>query len=250
MIEPIKIYNLICKNKNKWIEMNFGISNKVYSYENKYIIKIINKSNDNLFLSLINYYTILEKLDTTIYLDKINNIIIEKYIDGNIISNNLLFEPEFSTKIFDLIDNSLYILDYPIEKTNVIIKYISQLSQYISDKNIFALQVKKMNNIVLPIINKYIDEKANLRMQLYFSHNDIQKYNIIISSDNKINLIDFEYSGYTWKYFDHLNFIGLLLNEAIANKFDMIINNNLDGIFLFNVNYFNIYLVYMVFSKI
>lgn len=112
MEESYQIYKLVCKNKNNWIELSGGISNEVYRYENKYVIKIINKSNDNLFLSLWNYYIVLEKLNTTIYLDKINNIIVEKYIDGNIVSYKILFEIEFSTKVFNLIDNSLYKLSY------------------------------------------------------------------------------------------------------------------------------------------
>lgn len=225
MEESYQIYELVCKNKNNWIELSGGISNKVYCYENKYVIKIINKSNDNLFLSLTNYYIVLEKLNTTIYLDKMNNIIIEKYIDGNIVSDKILFEIEFSTKVFDLIDNSLYTLNYPIEKNNIIIQYINQLSQYININNVFIEQVKKINNTVLVIIKKYIIDKTNNPSELYFSHNDIQKYNILISNEEKINLIDYEYSGYTWKYFDHSNFIVLLFNEAITNKFDEIKNS-------------------------
>lgn len=72
-------------------------------------------------------------------------------------------------------------------------------------------QVKKINNL----------------SKSYFYHNDIQKYNMLIINEEKINLINYEYSGYTWKYFDHINFIVLLFNKAITNKFDEIKNNEL-----------------------
>lgn len=119
----------------------------------------------------------------------------------------------------------IHYINYPIEKNNIIIQYINQLSKYININNIFIEQVKKINNTVLVIIKKYIIDKINNPSELYFSHNDIPKYNILITNGEKINLIDYEYSGYTWKYFDHINLIVLLFNEAITNIFDEIKNS-------------------------
>jgi thiamine kinase-like enzyme len=107
-------------------------------------------------------------------------------------------------------------------KENIIKFYIGQLTKYIKQKNIFEDNLKNINSLVLDKISKYIEQD---NFELYFSHNDIQKYNIIIQSNNKIKLIDWEYSGYTWKYFDHINFIVLVLNEKITGKVNIIEND-------------------------
>ena len=222
MIEK-KTFDYLMENKVHWIKLDGGISNKVFNFNNQYIIKLIDKRNDNLFLSLSNYYKLLENFDTTLYLDKINNIIIEKYIQGQIVSNENLFSAKFCIDIFNLIDRSLYpinpIINNNIEKKNIIKFYINQLSTYIKQKNISSNNLDKIDNLVLGKISKYMDGDD---FELYFSHNDIQKYNIIIGLDNQINLIDYEYAGYTWKYFDHINFIVLILNEKITNKMNTI----------------------------
>ena len=206
----------IINNKDKWNVLEGGISNKIYKFNN-YVVKVIEKKNDNLFLVLSNYYKILEKLDTTLYIDYNDNIIIEKYIEGKIISNEELFNNDFCFTIFDIIDNVIYKLNYDIIKENIIKKYINNLSDYLEENQIFLNEYTQMKEIVYPLINKHLN---NDDISLYFSHNDIHKYNIIISKD-KLNFIDYEYSGYTWKYFDHCNFIVLLMNEIIEQ------NNNI-----------------------
>jgi len=220
-------YLEIINNKDKWNILEGGISNKIYKFNN-YVVKVIEKKNDNLFLVLSNYYKILEKFDTTLYIDYNDNIIIEKYIEGEIISNEELFNNDFCFKIFDLIDNVIYKLNYDIIKENIIKKYINNLTDYLEENQIFLTEYIQIKEIVYPLINKHLN---NDNIFLYFSHNDIHKYNIIISKD-KLNFIDYEYSGYTWKYFDHCNFIVLLINEIIIQ------NNNISKE---NINeYFNL----------
>lgn len=217
----------IINNKDKWNVLEGGISNKIYKFNN-YVVKVIEKKNDNLFLVLSNYYKILEKLDTTLYIDYNDNIIIEKYIEGKIISNEELFNNDFCFTIFDLIDNFIYKLNYDIIKENIIKKYINNLTDYLEKNQIFLNEYSQMKEIVYPLIYKHLNNDG---ISLYFSHNDIHKYNIIISKD-KLNFIDYEYSGYTWKYFDHCNFIVLLMNEIITQ------NNNISKE---NINeYFNL----------
>ena len=85
------VYKNILNNKNKWTKMEGGISNEVFSYElndNKYIIKILNNKNNNLFVIFSNFYILLENLETTLHIDRENNIIIEKFIEINIIKNS------------------------------------------------------------------------------------------------------------------------------------------------------------------
>ena len=220
-------YLEIINNKDKWNILEGGISNKIYKFNN-YVVKVIEKKNDNLFLVLSNYYKILEKFDTTLYIDYNDNIIIEKYIEGEIISNEELFKNDFCLKIFDLIDNFIYKLNYDIIKENIIKKYINNLTDYLEENQIFLNEYIQIKEIVYPLIYKHFNNDDIL---LYFSHNDIHKYNIIISKD-KLNFIDYEYSGYTWKYFDHCNFIVLLMNEIITQ------NNNISKE---NINeYFNL----------
>ena len=228
-------YLEIINNKEKWVILEGGISNSIYKYNN-YVIKIINKQNNNLFVILSNYYKILEKLDTTTYIDSNDNIIIENYIEGNTISNKELFSKDFCFRIFDLIDNYILNLNFDIPKTNVIKIYVEKLSEYLKKNQIFENEYIKMYNIVLPKINKYFNSD---NYELCFSHNDIHKYNIIISNNNILNLIDYEYSGYTWKYFDQSNFIVLLFNEAITNKINIITKHNINEYFNFDF-YFDI----------
>ena len=226
-----EIYLYILENKKNWISLSGGISNNVYKFNNKYIIKIINKLNDNLFLSLTNYNIILEKFDTTLYLDKINNIIIEKYIEGEIVPDYKLYEQKFCHDIFKKIDTHLYLSNYPIDKNNVIKLYIGQLSNYIEQNNLANENYFLIKNLITPNIINLLE---NDEPKLYFSHCDIQKYNIIIDKNNQINFIDYEYSGYTWKYFDHVNFIILLFNEAISNQKDKITVENIKKYFNFD----------------
>lgn len=211
-------FEFLMKKKDQWIKLDGGISNKVYKFNNKYIIKLIEKQNDNLFVSLENYYKLLENFSTTLYIDKINNIIIEKLIEGYIVMNNMLFSDEFCLRIFNLIDNQILTKKFKLDHENnscknVIKFYIGQLTNYIQHNNIFVDDFEKINNLVLAKISEYLEQD---NFELYFSHNDIQKYNIMIQPNNQIKLIDWEYAGYTWKYFDHINFILLLINEKIT----------------------------------
>ncbi len=220
-----QIYLYILENKKNWILLTGGISNQVYKFDDKYIIKIINKLNDNLFISLRNYFEILEKFEITLYMDRTNNIIVEKYIEGEIVSNHMLFGIKFCLNIFDKIDTELYCSNYSIDKNNIILTYITQLNNYINQNNCENENLFKIKKLIEPLIINLIEDNG---AKLYFSHCDIQKYNIIINNHNQINLIDYEYAGYTWKYFDHINFIILLFNEAIANCKDKITMNMVD----------------------
>jgi hypothetical protein len=135
----IEIFN----NKDKWVKTIGGISNDVYYYVDnniKFIIKILNKENNNLFVIFENYHKILENLDTTLYIDKQENIIIEKFIDGDIIDDEILFYKIFVDKIYDIID--VISLQQPnINKYNIILKYIELLTEYIKKNKIFIDEV-------------------------------------------------------------------------------------------------------------
>jgi thiamine kinase-like enzyme len=218
-------------NKEKWTELTGGISNKIYLYDNKYVIKVINKDNNNLFVIFENYYTILKSLDTTLYIDEPNSIIIEKYIEGNIITNDILFSTDFCIKIFDYIDNQIHTQKPEIHKYNCILKYIEYLQNYLSKNNLYTNEVSSINLLVKDKFELLYNDN-----DLVFSHNDVHKHNIIISNDDQINLIDFEYSGYTWKYFDHCNFIVLLANEIIMDK----------NIGIIQYDFFDLYISIMV----
>ncbi len=211
MKETDELYYQIINNKEHWIKLDGGLSNQVFLYDNKYVIKIFDKNNNNLFVILENYYKILKDLETTLYLDKQNGYLIEKFVEGNIVDNATLFTKNFCLKIFNLIDKKIYNIIPDICKKNVILEYINYLNKYIETNKIFQDEINFVKHIFLPNIN--LEENEELK----FSHNDIQKYNLIIK-DNDINLIDWEYSGYTWKYFDHCNFIVLLINEMITGK--------------------------------
>jgi hypothetical protein len=174
MLSPYSYLEII-NNKDKWNILEGGISNKIYKFNN-YVVKVIEKKNDNLFLVLSNYYKILEKLDTTLYIDYYDNIIIEKYIEGKIISNEELFNNDFCFTIFDLIDNVIYKLNYDIIKENIIKKYINNLTDYLEENQIFLTEYIQIKEIVYPLIYKHLN---NDDISLYFSHNDIHKYNIM-----------------------------------------------------------------------
>lgn len=223
------MYNNILNNEKNWIKMDGGISNDVYSFDNKYIIKKLNKKNDNLFCNFSNFYKILKNLDTTLIIDDINNIIIEKYINGTILSNEIIFNKDFCSKIYNIIDN-INIQDYEINKNNIIIEYITFLNNYIIENKLINDEYeiyKIFADTILLDLNKNNDK-------LVFNHNDVQKYNILDINDN-LYLIDYEYSGYTWKYFDHANFIVLLLNEFITS-YNIIDSKNFNS--EFDIDYY------------
>lgn len=207
--------NEIFFNKNNWIKTTGGISNDVYYYEynnNKYIIKLLNKENNNLFVIFDNYIKILENLDTTLYIDKIQNIIIEKFIDGNIIENEILFSKIFLEEICNKIDK-ISIIEPNIPKYNIIVKYIKLLKNYIEENKIFINEIEIYNKIFDDINLEELEKKYN---NLFYCHNDIQKFNIINSMNNYI-LIDWEYAGYTFQYFDQCNFVVLMYYQYIID---------------------------------
>jgi len=215
---------LVCKdilnNKNNWTKMEGGISNEVFSYEqnnNKYIIKIMNSKNNNLFVIFNNFYIILENLETTLYIDKINNIIIEKFIEINIIKNSELFSKYFLKNIFNKIDEIN--LEKPnILKKNIIITYINLLTDYI-DKNIIIINEIDYIKNVYNNLNIKIDD-----VDLVFCHNDLHKFNILYDNNN-LYIIDWEYAGYTFKYFNHCNYVVLLLYQFITDYNNKILND-------------------------
>lgn len=64
-----QIYSYILENKKK-LDLFKKILNNVYKLDNKYVIKIINNLNNNLFVSLGNYYFIKTKTKLNIFLFK------------------------------------------------------------------------------------------------------------------------------------------------------------------------------------
>ena len=219
--EDIDLYNYILNNESDWIKMNGGISNDVYLFDSKYIIKKLNKKNNNLFCSFDNFYKILQNLETTLIIDDINNIIIEKYINGTILSNEIIFNKDFCFKIYDVIDN-INIQNYEIDNNNIIMKYITFLNNYIIENNL----INNKYSIYKIFADTILLDLSKENHKLVFNHNDVQKYNIL-DVNNDLYLIDYEYSGYTWKYFDHANFIVLLFNEFITS-YDMKDYQNFD----------------------
>jgi thiamine kinase-like enzyme len=175
----------------------------------------LKKENNNLFVFFEIFFNILTNLDTTLYIDKKNNIIIEKFIEGDIIKNEKLFNINFINNFFEKI-KYIHLQKPKILKENIITKYIFTLTNYLIKKNIFLHEI---------ILYKNNYDNLNLKEnELYYNHNDLQKFNII-DNNGEIVIIDWEYSGYTYQYFDHCNFIVLLFYQYIidykTNNFDL-----------------------------
>ena len=222
-MEELK-YNDILDNKHNWQPTEGGISNEVFCYtdnNNKYIIKILRKENNNLFVFFDTFFIILENLNSTLYIDKKNNIIIEKFIEGNIIKNEKLFDTDFLNNFFDKIEY-IHLQKPNIIKENIISKYIFTLNNYLVSKNIFIDEIDYFQNKYNCLNIDY--SNANNNDELCYSHNDLQKFNII-DNNGDIVIIDWEYSGYTYKYFDQCNCIVLLYYQYIIDydkNFDLL----------------------------
>ena len=56
---------------------------------------------------------------------------IEKFVEGDIIDNSILFTKNFCFRIFNFIDKQIYNLTPDISKKNIILEYINFLKKYI-----------------------------------------------------------------------------------------------------------------------
>jgi len=203
----MNVYNKIVQNKNKWVKLGGGISNEVYLFDfddEKYVIKKLNRKNNGFFNYIENYMKYLINSKYFVHFDETNDIYIERFIEGDIINNDILYDMQFLTVICSEID-LINELSMNIPKENIILKYLNNFIQYLKSHNEFSKFVP---------YEKIIDEiiKNKSEYELVYNHNDVQKYNILIddNSDKKIIILDFEYAGYSWKFFDHANFVVLL----------------------------------------
>lgn len=190
----------ILNNSIKYIKVNRGFTNTIYTLDNKYIVKICsNKDNKERFNNEINFY-----------LSNKNNKYIPRLYDYYISNNK-----DYSYEIIELIKGkTLYSVwhtlntkerKYIIKEITNIMKSIHSIkgnyydfSKYLKDKlntnynkvkDMFNDKEIELYNKIINNINKYFKDK-----DLRLIHNDIHFDNILIDTNNNIKIIDFERS--------------------------------------------------------
>jgi thiamine kinase-like enzyme len=182
------------------------------------VIKVINKQNDQLFIIFEQFFAILDALDTTLYISKDDCIVVERFVPGNVIEDDYLFDLSFFHNILELTEAPPK-LEVAILRDNIVLKYIQYLKQY-AERNAVDMSLSRD---LEPRAQQYITQLEEMvekgAIKLTFNHLDIQKFNILHDVDTgSINLIDWEYAGYTWEHFDVANMLALLYNAYLEKQ--------------------------------
>lgn len=167
-------------------EISKGYTNKSYKLNNLFIQHKRNNSFNHLNkLEIFNNLDIVEKV---IYEDKdviIRNFIKNKNIDWGLKKNRLLLTETIAklhTSKIKLKNNQIY---------NRIQFYVEKLKEH-----------KKFNEVFDQNTQNLIQEASKFLKNEVPSHNDLNRENILLTINNKIKLIDLEYSSMNSKYFD------------------------------------------------
>lgn len=163
-----------------------GYTNKSYKLNNLFIQHKHNNSFNHLNkLEIFNNLDIVEKV---IYEDKdviIRNFIKNKDIDWGIKKNRLMLAQAIAklhTSKIKLKNNQIY---------SRIRFYVEELIEHIKFNEVFDQNTQNL-----------IQEASKFLKNEVPSHNDLNRENILLTINNKIKLIDLEYSSMNSKYFD------------------------------------------------
>ncbi len=217
-------YQYLLSQKEHWKPLSGGISNSVYSFHDvdgnneKYVIKVINKQNDQLFIVFEQFFAILDALDTTLYMSREDCIVVERFVPGNVIDDEYLFDLKFFHHLLELTEAPPK-MEVQISRDNIVLKYIQYLLQHAEKNSVDMVLSRDIQTQANQYITQLEEQFTNGRISLTFNHLDIQKYNILHEvSTGTISLIDWEYAGYTWEHFDVANMLSLLYNAYLEMR--------------------------------
>lgn len=190
--------------------LEYGMSNYTYifSVENKKVVFRLPGENSHVFINReYEKYNIeqVEKLGINtdlIYLNVDTGIKISKYIDGNVLDSNSLFS--FIPKVVDILN----LLESKKLKALNDILLVERLIKYskLGDSN------NKLFNEIFEFFKKVYKQYEN--DEKYLIHGDMQPSNLIFS-DEKIKLVDWEYSGNLDIYYDIACFGNVNFSDSI-----------------------------------
>ncbi len=208
----IKMFLTFFKNKYKLDDIKFikkihhGFTNTSFCFimndNNKYQVRI---GNNNDIVNRNNEYRCLNLIHNNDYLyyDIKNGNAIKIWIKGRVLNKKDLKNRDILNNIFNEI-NQYHSLD------------VSGFNILRHDYYIF-LPKCKLKKIYLTKYKKIVEKISTTFWG--FSHNDLNLENILISNNNKIKFIDFEWSRINHPYWDFAN----LIKETIWKKNEILI---------------------------
>ena len=179
---------------NKIVKIHHGFTNFSYMFKlkngEKYQIRI---GNNNNIVDRNNEYLCLKTIGDKNYIfyDIKNGNSIKKWINGRTLKKKDLKNITHLKNIFNLIDK--------LHSINIKNTKIKKHDYYIFLSNV------KLSKKYLNLYKKIVDNLSTISWG--FSHNDLNLKNIILTSKNEIEFIDFEWSRINHPYWDFANLI-------------------------------------------
>ncbi len=197
-----------------------GLSNEVFKYKDL-IFKFYNYSlleldygfEEHIQKKLYGKYANVPEICQSIRVD--NKLIgrVEKFIKSTTVTKEH-FTSDFKTHANILNNIHSIEVDYPGEKIPNFFSYLNKWIE-ILDTQINFIQIS--GNQLKPDHNK-IKEKADeylaglmlfisqMQLEMKLCHNDFQQLNVLVDSNNKYYVIDFEYASLNYIYYDIANY--------------------------------------------
>ena len=206
VFKNIQIKNIILK------KINGGMSNNIYkllvnynNYTYDYVVKIHKKSEE--LIDRKNEKNIIQHLSKIKLTPKIilyfENGYIEKFINAKNITFSKLTRTCIIKKLVYKIQKIHKQAIKNLKHTPILLDVINKFYKIASDR------YDKNNLVYTKIFNKseyiYFNNLINnITGEIVFCHNDLQLNNIM-KSEKKIHIIDYEYAGYNFLFYDLVN---------------------------------------------